>query len=148
LTSPENNHATTEFFNKHANFGLDHVRFFTQGQFPAVDRATGKVLLASRSRVAFSPDGHGGTPAAPAATGPGKTTSCLDDMKAQGIRTLFYFQVDNPLVVVADPSFIGLHREADAELSIKVVERLTPEEKLGVVVLSGGRPHLIEYSDL
>ncbi len=69
-------------------------------------------------------------------------------MRASGVRTLFYFQVDNPLVRIADPSFIGLHREADAELSFKVVERLSPEEKLGVVVSVDGRPQVIEYSDL
>jgi UDP-N-acetylglucosamine/UDP-N-acetylgalactosamine diphosphorylase len=69
-------------------------------------------------------------------------------MRERGIQTLFYFQVDNPLVRIADPSFIGLHREAEAEMSFKVVERLAPEEKLGVVVSIDGRPQVIEYSDL
>ena len=69
MTSPENHEVTVDFFEKHDRFGLDHVRFFTQGQMPAVDRATGKVLLASRDRVALSPDGHGGTLAALAAPG-------------------------------------------------------------------------------
>jgi UDP-N-acetylglucosamine/UDP-N-acetylgalactosamine diphosphorylase len=104
--------------------------------------------LASKDRVALSPDGHGGTLAALAAPGPGTMPSCLDELRAQGVLTLFYFQVDNPLVRIAEPSFIGLHREADAELSFKVVERLTPEEKLGVLVMIDGRPHMIEYSDL
>jgi UDP-N-acetylglucosamine/UDP-N-acetylgalactosamine diphosphorylase len=105
-------------------------------------------VLASKDRVALSPDGHGGTLAALAATGPGGTPSCLDEMRELGVRTLFYFQVDNPLVRIADPAFIGLHREADAEMSFKVVERLSPGEKLGVVVRVDGRPHVIEYSDL
>ena len=48
---------------------------------PAVDRATGKVLLASKDRVALSPDGHGGTLAALAAPGPDGTPSCLDEMR-------------------------------------------------------------------
>ncbi len=38
---------------------------------PAVDRETGKVLLASKGQIALSPDGHGGTLAALAAPGPG-----------------------------------------------------------------------------
>ena len=71
MTSPENHEATVAFFEAHGRFGLEHVRFFTQGQMPAVDRATGKVLLASKDRVALSPDGHGGTLAALAAPGPG-----------------------------------------------------------------------------
>jgi UDP-N-acetylglucosamine/UDP-N-acetylgalactosamine diphosphorylase len=72
----------------------------------------------------------------------------LDEMRDQGVRTLFYFQVDNPLVRIAEPAFIGLHREVDAELSFKVVERLSPDEKLGVVVTIDRRPRVIEYSDL
>ena len=134
MTSPENHEATIDFFEANGRFGLDHVRFFMQGQMPAVDRATGKVLLASKDQVALSPDGHGGTLAALAAPGPDGTPSCLDEMRERGVRTLFYFQVDNPLVRIADPAFIGLHREADAEVSFKVVERLSPDEKLGVVV--------------
>ena len=140
--------ATLDFFEANGRFGLEHVRFFIQGQMPAVDRESGKVLLAAKDKVALSPDGHGGTLAALAAPGPNGTPSCLEEMNALGVRTLFYFQVDNPLVRIAEPSFIGLHREADAELSFKVVERVSPEEKLGVVVIVDGRPQVIEYSDL
>ncbi len=57
-------------------------------------------------------------------------------MRERGVRTLFYFQVDNPLVKIADPAFLGLHRQADAEMSFKVVEKVSPDEKLGVVVRS------------
>jgi UDP-N-acetylglucosamine/UDP-N-acetylgalactosamine diphosphorylase len=148
MTSPENHEATAAFFESHVSFGLAEVRFFLQGSMPAVDRADGKVLLASKGRVALAPDGHGGTLAALAARGPGGMPSCLDEMRERGVRTLFYLQVDNPLVRIADPSFIGLHREANAEISFKVVERLVPEEKLGVVVSVDGRPQVIEYSDL
>ena len=148
MTSPENHDVTTAFFESHGRFGLEHVRFFTQGQMPAVDRTTGRILLASKDRVALSPDGHGGTLAALAAPGPDGTPSCLDEMRECGVRTLFYFQVDNPLVRIAEPAFIGLHREADAEVSFKVVERVAPDEKLGVVVTVDGHPQVIEYSDL
>jgi UDP-N-acetylglucosamine/UDP-N-acetylgalactosamine diphosphorylase len=148
MTSPENHEATVAFFDANDRYALEHVRFFIQGQMPAVDRSDSKILLAAKDRVALSPDGHGGTLAALAAPGPGGTPSCLDEMGERGVRTLFYFQVDNPLVRVADPTFLGLHREAGAEMSFKVVERLAPEEKLGVVVSAGGTPQVIEYSDL
>ena len=51
-------------------------------------------------------------------------------MRQRGIRTLFYFQVDNPLVEIADPAFLGHHRQADAEMSFKVIEKVMPDEKL------------------
>jgi UDP-N-acetylglucosamine/UDP-N-acetylgalactosamine diphosphorylase len=148
MTSPENHEATVEFFDRHGRFGLEHVRFFVQGQMPAVDRASGKVLLAEKDHVALSPDGHGGTLAALAAPGPGGGPSCLDEMRTRGVRSLFYFQVDNPLVEVADPAFLGHHRQAGAEMSFKVIEKLAPDEKLGLVVRVDGRPQVIEYSDL
>ena len=108
MTSPDNHEATVRFFDENGRFGLDHVRFFVQGQMPAVDRETGKVLLAEKGHLALSPDGHGGTLNALAAPGPGGSPSCLDEMKELGVRTLFYFQVDNPLVKIADPAFLGL----------------------------------------
>jgi UDP-N-acetylglucosamine/UDP-N-acetylgalactosamine diphosphorylase len=148
MTSPENHETTVAFFEANNHFGLDHVRCFVQGQMPAVDRASGQILLAQRHQIALSPDGHGGTLAALAAPGPDGSPSCLDEMRNRGIRTLFYFQVDNPLVQIADPAFLGLHRQADAEMSFKVIERLSPDEKLGVVVTVDGRPQVIEYSDL
>ncbi len=89
MTSPENHLATTTYFEANGNFGLKHVHFFIQGQMPAVDRVTGKVLLASKDRVALSPDGHGGTLAALAAPGMGGTPSCLAEMRDLGVRTLF-----------------------------------------------------------
>ncbi len=149
MTSPENHSTTAAFFEAHQNFGLDHVRFFTQGQMPAVDKVTGNVLLGGKDHIALSPDGHGGTLAAlAAAPGPHGSPSCLDEMRQRGIQTLFYFQVDNPLVQIADPAFLGLHRQAEAEISFKVIERLSPDEKLGAVVTVDGRPQVIEYSDL
>ncbi len=148
MTSPDNHEATVKFFDDNQRFGLDHVRFFVQGQMPAVDRETGKVLLAAKGHVALSPDGHGGTLNALAAPGPGGSPSCLDEMRERGIRTLFYFQVDNPLVKIADPAFLGHHRQNDAEMSFKVIEKLAPDEKLGLVVRVDGRPQVIEYSDL
>ncbi len=42
MTSPENHEATVEFFEANDRFGLEHVRFFVQGQMPAVDRAIGQ----------------------------------------------------------------------------------------------------------
>jgi UDP-N-acetylglucosamine/UDP-N-acetylgalactosamine diphosphorylase len=148
MTSPENHEVTLRFFADHDNFGLAHVRFFVQGQMPAVDKEQGKVLLAEKGRIALSPDGHGGTLYALASPGSDGSASCLEEMKQLGVRTLFYFQVDNPMVKIADPAFLGLHRQAEAEMSFKVIEKVAPAEKLGVIVRVDGRPQVIEYSDL
>src|SRR5262249_23726388 len=66
----------------------------------------------------------------------------------RGIQQIFYFQVDNPLVKVADPSFLGHHVAADAEASSKIVPKAGPTDKVGNLVLVDGRCTIIEYSDL
>jgi UDP-N-acetylglucosamine/UDP-N-acetylgalactosamine diphosphorylase len=55
--------------------------------------------------------------------------------------------VDNPLVRIADPAFIGYHRQGGAEISTKVVRRQNLEEKVGIYGLVDGRPAVVEYSD-
>ncbi|MCS6976607.1 MAG: UDPGP type 1 family protein [Gemmatales bacterium] len=144
MTSPENDTATRQFFQTHAWFGLDpgQVHFFVQGTMPAVNATTGKLLLVEKHSLALSPNGHGGVVEALARSG------LLTRLEQQGVRHLFYFQVDNPLVKVADPVFLGQHIEARAEMSLKVLPKLGPEERLGVVVRQGGQLRVIEYSDL
>jgi UDP-N-acetylglucosamine/UDP-N-acetylgalactosamine diphosphorylase len=142
MTSDENHEPTARFLAEHRNFGLPHLQLFRQGTMPAVAASTGAVLLAERDRVALSPDGHGGTLRALDRGG------CLDDMRDRGVETVFYLQVDNPMVAIADPGFVGAHRCADADVSSKVVRRRDPAEKVGVVARRGARQLVIEYSDL
>jgi UDP-N-acetylglucosamine/UDP-N-acetylgalactosamine diphosphorylase len=108
---------------------------------PAVDFG-GKILLESRAAVAMSPDGHGGSLRALQRSG------ALDLMKSEGVDTLSYFQVDNPLVRCVDPEFIGWHLLRGAEMSAKMIPKAYPEEKLGHFCLQHGRLVVIEYSDL
>ncbi len=138
------NHARTEaFFAEHRFFGLDRARvyFFRQGRMPAVD-FTGRILLESPGGIALSPDGHGGSLRALHRSG------ALDLMQGEGIDTISYFQVDNPLVRCIDPEFIGWHLVRGAEMSAKMIPKAYPEEKLGHFCLQRGRLVVIEYSDL
>ena len=108
---------------EHRYFGLppDEVTFFQQGTMPAVDLATGRLLLEAPGRLFLSPNGHGGTLTALADSG------LLADLAARGVKHVFYFQVDNPLVKVCDPGFIGRHIAAESEASSKVVREDGPD---------------------
>ncbi len=143
LVSPDNHAATRRFFEEQRWFGLqaEEVGFFEQGMLPALDR-DGRLLLAERGRIFLSPDGHGGVYRALAESG------WLEKLAKRGVDTLFYFQVDNPLVIVADPVFIGHHLRHGAELSLKVVAKRDAAEKVGVFALVDGKPGIVEYSDL
>jgi UDP-N-acetylglucosamine/UDP-N-acetylgalactosamine diphosphorylase len=144
MTSPATDADTRDYFHAHDFFGLPHddVFFFQQGTMPAVELATGRLILEEPGQLFLSPNGHGGTLTALADTG------LLAELKATGIRHVFYFQVDNPLVRVADPAFVGRHIETQSDASSKVVFKDRPEEKVGILSLIDGRCGIIEYSDL
>ena len=144
MTSTTNDQPTRAYFQEHDYFGLipANVHFFTQGMMPAIDHETGKVLLASPSSLALSPNGHGGSLKAL------YTSGAIDQMKKQGIQQISYFQVDNPLVKAIDPLFIGLHAIDDCQMSSKMLPKAFPKEKLGNFCLVDGHVTVIEYSDL
>ncbi len=75
-------------------------------------------------------------------------SGALHDMERRGIQQLCYIQVDNPLVRVADPEFLGYQRLADAEVATQVVAKASPRDPLGNVVHIEGQTRIIEYSDL
>jgi UDP-N-acetylglucosamine/UDP-N-acetylgalactosamine diphosphorylase len=143
MTSSANHKATVESFEKNEYFGLDpaNVMLFRQGMMPCMDRE-GKILLDALHQLAMSPDGHGGSLRAL------YTSGALKDMAQRGVEYISYFQVDNPLVKVIDPLFIGLHALDNAEMSSKAVVKCDPLEKVGNFTLVDGKVTVIEYSDL
>ncbi len=147
MTSPANHAATVAFFERHACFGLarDQIMFFPQGVAPAFDLATGRLLMASRHELSLAPDGHGGSLKALVASG------ALADMRRRGVEHISYTQIDNPLVRVIDPVFLGLHAcapDSSREMSTKIVAKSHAAEKVGLLCSVGGRTAVIEYSDL
>lgn len=144
MTSPATHADTVRFFSQQQFFGLPEkdVWFFQQGTMPALDLATGKLLLEAPGRLFLSPNGHGGTLTGLADNG------LLGRLKQRGTRSIYYFQVDNPLVNLADLDFLGRHLAEEAEVSSKVIAKEYPLEKLGNFVLLDGRLGIIEYSDL
>ncbi|MBS1371041.1 MAG: UDPGP type 1 family protein [Lentisphaeria bacterium] len=143
MTSLLNREATEAFFRENRFFGLapEQVFFFTQGTMPACGY-DGKLLLATKSSLSLSPDGHGGTLLALRKSG------ALGRMAADGVDYLSYFQVDNPLVPVVSPLFLGLHDLQESEMSAIMLAKTGPFEKLGNFCVTKGRLEIIEYSDL
>lgn len=146
MTSPLNDAATRSFLLDNNCFGLDRgdIIMFPQGVMPSFD-ADGRLLLAGPDTLALNPDGHGGSLRALAASG------AIAQMQADGVEHISYFQVDNPLVHVLDPRFIGLHvgaPDSSAEMSSKMVAKAYPAEKVGVFCRANGKVQVVEYSDL
>ncbi len=143
MTSEENDEDTRTFFYKNNYFGLenDRVLFFKQGMLPSLT-LSGELVLKDRYELATNPDGHGGSLKAIYKSG------ILERLTSQGYSDLFYCQVDNPLVRILDPVFLGYHKLTGSEVSTKVVRRRDIEEKVGVYVTLNGKDAIIEYSDM
>ncbi|MFB0524083.1 MAG: UTP--glucose-1-phosphate uridylyltransferase [Phycisphaerae bacterium] len=143
MTSPLNYAETLEIFRSNSYYGLNEkdVFIFEQGTLPNFS-FDGKILLADKAHIACSPDGHGGTLKALYQSG------ALEDMKKRGVEFISYWQVDNPLVNIFDPLFIGLHALDGAEMSSKALIKSGPYEKVGNFCLVDGKITVIEYSDL
>jgi UDP-N-acetylglucosamine/UDP-N-acetylgalactosamine diphosphorylase len=143
MTSPMNHEATVQIFESNHFYGLDRdsVLIFQQGTLPNFG-FDGQILMADKASIARSPDGHGGSVRALARSG------ALADMKKRGVEYLSYWQVDNPLVKLFDPLFVGLHAIDGAQMSSKAVIKNDPKEKVGNFCLVDGKVTVIEYSDL
>lgn len=143
MTSSLNYDRILEIFHSNDYYGLDSkdVFIFQQGTLPSFS-FDGKILMSDKAAIACSPDGHGGSLKALYKHG------ALEDMKRRGIEFVSYFQVDNPLINIFDPLFIGLHALDEAQMSSKAVIKTKPKERVGIFCLVDGKVTIIEYSDL
>ncbi|XP_057252347.1 UDP-N-acetylglucosamine diphosphorylase 1 isoform X2 [Beta vulgaris subsp. vulgaris] len=145
MTSPFTDEATRKFFESRKFFGLeaDQVTFFQQGTIPCVSK-DGRIIMETPYKVAKAPDGNGGVYTAL------KSSRLLEDMAARGIKYVDCYGVDNALVRVADPTFLGYFIDKSVAAAAKVVKKAYPQEKVGVFVQrgKGGPLDVVEYSEL
>jgi UDP-N-acetylglucosamine/UDP-N-acetylgalactosamine diphosphorylase len=144
MTSPMTDADTRAFFAANANFGLpaEDVRFFCQGTLPCMTLPGGRIMLESGGRVAEAPDGNGGIYRALHLSG------CVADMQRRGVLGVHVFAVDNAVVKVADPVFVGFCLERGADVGSKACPKAGPHEKVGVLCVRGGRHTVVEYSEM
>ena len=142
-TSSTTDAATRHFYESHDCFGMDRdsLVFSSQASLPALDDE-GRLILGSPDRIFTSPDGHGGAVVALDRDG------VLAAWEERGIEVVCTFQVDNPVLRVVDPDFLGRLLDGAAPIATKIVLKTDPAEKVGVIVRQGGRPAIVEYSEL
>ncbi|KAH6692554.1 UDP-N-acetylglucosamine pyrophosphorylase [Plectosphaerella plurivora] len=143
MTSGPTRGPTEKFFADNSYFGLDkaNVVIFEQGVLPCISNE-GKILLESRSRVAVAPDGNGGLYQALV------VSDVIGDMSRRGIQHVHAYCVDNCLVKVADPAFIGFAAAKDVDIATKVVRKRAADEPVGLILQKNGRPDVVEYSEI
>lgn len=142
MTSEENNKDTVSFFEANDYFGYDgnRVRFFTQSMMPAID-FNGKILVRD-GNIAVGPDGNGGVFASLEKSGN------LQWLRDLNIKRVYICGVDNALVKLADPLFIGLSIKSKADIACKSVLKRSYDEKAGVFCFKNNKPAYVEYTEI
>ena len=143
MTSEKNHEQTVQFLEEHNYFGYpkDEVMCFTQEMAPCVD-FNGHILMEEKDRIAFSPNGNGGWFQSM------KKHGILDILHEKGIEWLNVFAVDNVLQKICDPTFIGAVIDAGMVSGSKVVRKVSPQERVGVMCLEDNKPSIIEYYEM
>ncbi len=93
-------------------------------------------------QVAVAPDGNGGIYQALL------TSNVRTDMRKRKIEHVHAYCVDNCLVKVADPVFIGFSASKDVDIATKVVRKRSANESVGLILLKDGKPDVVEYSEI
>ncbi len=145
MTSTINHTDTVSFFEEKQYFGYpkEKIHFFPQTMIPAVTE-DGKLQLASEGELLRSPNGNGGMFISLANCG------LLETMKAQGAKYLFVCGIDNCLVKMADPMFLGamLSDPKKPQATAKSYIKRDPGEKAGIFCRRDGRPGVLEYTEI
>ena len=89
----------------------------------------------------MAPDGNGGIYAAL------RNENVLTDLTSRDILYVHAYCVDNCLVRVADPVFIGYSISKHADCGAKAVRKAYPEEPVGLIALKDGKFNVVEYSE-
>jgi len=143
MTSEATMDMTRDFFEGHNYFGLseNNLVFFEQNTLPCFD-LNGKVLLEDKHKISRSPNGNGGLYEALHQRG------IIDHMIANGIEYVHVYCVDNILVRVCDPTFVGYCVIKGVDAGAKVVEKVSPGESVGTICKVRNQYKVIEYSEI
>lgn len=127
MTSPLNDEITRAAFSR-------EVDFFTQNMLPLLDEQGNEL-------DEWRPNGNG------------EALKCFyrsglfEKWRKRGVEFVQVILIDNPLADPFDAKMIDIQLKTGAEVCIKAVEKLHPDEKVGVIGEKGGKVCVVEYCE-
>lgn len=144
MTSRENNEETINFFikNNYFSYPKEYIMFFTQGEMPLIGKDDGEVLINEKGIIEFASDGNGSIYKSL------KEKLILEDMKKRNIEWVYISSIDNILLKLIEPLLLGITISQKNEIASKTIEKINPEERVGVFCKKNKKPYVIEYTEL
>lgn len=142
MTSSLNDANTRAYFDAHGSFGLQpsQLSFFSQDALPFLDEQ-GHWVLSQSGELAQGPNGNGN------AFQSFYEQGIWDKWRKNGVEYLNVIFIDNPLADPFDSEFIGFTARNELDIGVKVIERISTQEKMGIVVQENERLKIVEYSE-
>lgn len=143
MTSEENHRETISYFeeNNYFNYNRNYIFFFKQEMMPLIN-TKGEIILKNKDEIYLGPNGNGGVFFSL------KKSGAIDDMLKKHIKWVFICGIDNALVKIADPVFIGYTIKSQKGAGSKSVVKKHPQEKVGVFCRENNKPSIVEYTEL
>lgn len=143
MTSQQNYADTLAYFEKKHWFGYPKtsIFFFQQSELPLID-LSGNLLLEEPYKIKEASNGNGDVFAALQRSG------LLEQMHQNAIKWLFFSGVDNVLLHIIDPLFLGLTIESHCLVASKTVRKEDVDAKDWVFARKNGKPNIINCCHL
>lgn len=143
MTSKENNTETIKFFedNNYFDYPKEEIVFFNQNDLP-MNSLQGDILLDEEGLIKYASDGHGGIFKAMQQNG------ILEDINKRNIEWILVSPVDNPLLELVDPIFMGIAEKEKFNAISKSIIKKDPNQKSGVFCIKENKVNVLEYTEI
>ena len=143
MTSNDNYADTVAFFEKNNYFDYpkEGIIFFKQKDIP-MNNFDGSLIINEKGHVKRGANGHGGVFESM------KDSGVLADAESKKIDWLYVTPVDNPLIELVDPCFVGYAQKENLDVISKTIVRTDPTQKSGVFCIVNDKLNVLEYTEI
>lgn len=143
MTSIYNDEATKKFFEEKNYFGYPRnmVFFFKQGELPLID-ISGNLILEELYKIKEASNGNGDV------FNSMKKYNILNNMKEKQIEWVFFSGIDNVILNIVDPLFLGLTISHNKLIASKTLLKKNADDKDWIFARKNGKPAIINSCHL